>query len=119
MYVYQYLSMLFIYYNFGRHDLRIRQQVSSAPIPGKNFLTQFTSNYYIFLRGAKSEGVWDSFRRYLPKKLCCTSTFIEQGDVTWREQTQEWKQYEEKNNAGVGDYHVDYQAEYYNINESD
>ena len=53
------------------------------------------------------------------KKLCFTSTFIEQGDVPWREQTQEWKQNEEENNAGVRDYHVDYHADYYNINESD
>ncbi len=59
------------------------------------------------------------FRRYQLKKLCYPSTFIEQGDVPWREQTQEWKQYEEENNANVGDYHVDYQTDYYNINEGD
>jgi len=66
---------------------------------------------------AKAYGI-PSAAIYL-KKLCCTSTFIEQGDVPWREQTQEWKQNEEENNAGVRDYHVDYHADYYNINESD
>jgi hypothetical protein len=47
------------------------------------------------------------------KKLCCTGTFVEQGEISGRKHTQEWKHYEEWNITGIGDYHVGYQADYY------
>lgn len=53
------------------------------------------------------------------KKLWCTSAFIEQGDIPGRKQTQEGKQYEEENNSKVRNYHVDYEADYYNVYEGD